>query len=344
MKSILTTIGLGILILFNSFQGIAQPLDPWNYYSSFEYKKGKNAVIHIEKVQDSTLDHVFLFHFKAYFDMVFLGDSLNLKKLVKSETLPSEIWEKPIQGAIDKGNTMYVFMGAGSYMNIYETLLFKVNKEDGSFKSLPLGLNPVYLKEMESNRAKLIRTFSHNNRFYKIWHSYPKNKLYVFYYELGEVNQMYFHSMDIPRKELDQQTDLKTMPAENVAWYRGTYYDYHPSLFNQYPDKHNIYLFEDKMLVTVVNRRYQRTELIAVNIQNWEIEPWKYAKPTKPKNSLANNPSTGMGEKDEEWSNTRKEVYRYSQRKNFSSVTLLRRNGEIYWGYWKKNRYNFYKK
>jgi len=315
MKSVLSTSLIILFFLFAYQKGFSQAPSPFESYSSFAYKRGKNAAVHMERIQDSSQAFVFLFHFNAYYDLVFLDKNLQFERAVKSKTLPSELWEKPVQGVIHKENTLYVFMAAGSYMNIYETQLFKVNEEDGKYKSLPLPLNPIYQEEMEAGRSKLVKTFTFENTFYKIWHSTVKDKLYIFYYELGEVNQMYFQSLDLPMEEINKQTFLKSASTPLLMRYRGTSYDYHPSLFYQYTDKYDIYMLEDKILVSLVNKKKRRTELIAINTQKWKIEPTPYATPIRIRTTFASDDSSFQEVSDQEWKSTVQEAHKYARQK-----------------------------
>lgn len=268
MKTIRLDLLLFSLIILLTGSLLAQP------FSTFEYRKGKNATVFAMENSDPEESFLMTFRFPSYFDLVFLDDDLHLKRITKTTSLPPNLWEKPVQGILNRENEVYVFMETGSYMNIYETSLFKINKEDGSIRILPLNLTADAKEEMKEAKVKLLKVFQFEDRFYKLWIDVKSSKLYVFYYEMGEVNEMNFVSVDIPIESLARKLGKRqVIPTPVITDYRDA------SLISN-AKKEKIYMFDQEMLISVENEKTGSTDLVVINTENWEIEQESYPVPS----------------------------------------------------------------
>ncbi|MDW3647918.1 MAG: hypothetical protein R8P61_12700 [Bacteroidia bacterium] len=235
-------------------------------YKFFEYPEGKNARVYALDNFEEEEPFLLAFQFESHLDFLFLDQEMDLKRKVQSEDLPSRYWGREIQSIMNSEKEVLVFLDAGTRKNSYRSLLYRFNKDTGSYKDEEvLDLPEEIIAMLEKEKVKLLKVFQYGDRFYKIWVDVKRSQLHIFYYELGENRIAQFESLNIPQAGLGKLLGKrKVIPTPVIT---------HPEdasvISNAKQEK--IYAFGEELLLTIENFETGHTEIIAINTESWDL-------------------------------------------------------------------------
>lgn len=246
-----------LLLTFSSSHG--------QVYSSFDYKKGKQATVFAMENNDPSEKFLLAFKFRSHFNMVFLDDSLGLQRMQKTASFNPDVWDKNVLGVLNLEKDLYVFMPTGDLGPALNTDLYRFRKEDGALKLIRLRFTKEQEKELSDGHVKLVKIFQYENRFYKIWVNTKTSMLYIFFYEIGEKNFMDFKRIPLPVEGIGKRLGRrKVIPTPIITDYRDV------SLMSN-AKQEKIYMFEGEMLITVEDLEKGQTDLLAINTDTWDL-------------------------------------------------------------------------
>lgn len=233
---------------------------------SFEYPKGKRAVVHAMDNFDEEEPFLMAFKFESYLDLVFLDEELEFVRKLRTENFPEKYRGRQIHSIMNSEKEVLVFLDAGYLGNTYRTILYRFDKENGSYKNeevLDLPFDTILM--LENSPVRLIKVFQYEDRFYKIWVDAKSSLLHIFYYQLGEDRKVQFETLNIPQAGLGKLLrKRKVIPTPVIS---------HPEdasvVSNAKQEK--IYMFGDELVLTVENPETGHTEIIAINTESWDM-------------------------------------------------------------------------
>lgn len=235
------------------------------YHSSFDYKKGNLATVFPMENDDREESFLLAFRFPSRFDLVFLDDSLGLKRMQNTEPFPPNLWDKGVLGAINKEEYLYVFMPAATHVQGEDIDLYKFNKEDGSAEVIPVKFSDEQTKLLAKPPVRLVKVFQFQDRFYKIWVNTRSSFLHIFYYDLNNPDDMGFESLEIPDENFSRILGMeKFIPVPVIT-------DPSQTTLIHAASQQKIYMQADRMIISIEDIRHGTSEFLSLDTYTWEL-------------------------------------------------------------------------
>lgn len=234
-------------------------------YQVFDYPQGKNAQVFAMENGDGFESFMLCFKYEDDLELLFFNDELEVVRKVRSETLPPKYEGREVQSIMNTEEALYLFLSTATRGNSYQTHMYAINKEIGTYKEIPLPLPDETVEMLEKPYVRLLKVFQYGDRFYKLWVDTKHSKLHVFYYELGESRQMFFESLIIPKEGVAKLLGKrKVVPTPLIT-------SSHDASIVSNAKQEKIYLFDKEILISIENLATGDTEILALDTENWEL-------------------------------------------------------------------------